>query len=161
MPRLEMSQTLCLASKATAASLACPKLPPPLVVMPGRKPLVQVAPRSPERAQPMFEEPPPETRPTWKAETMVLPNAYVSGSTSLWCCACASVYGSVLTVVSATLATAGVVVNSRTAATAGMATAARDKEDAGCMGDTASSGSRRRPGVCGRRCRCYQKPRHS
>jgi hypothetical protein len=52
----------------------------------------------------------------------------------------ASVYGSELTWVRATLATAGVVVISRIAATAGMATAARRKEDVGCMGDTASSG---------------------
>jgi hypothetical protein len=36
MPRDEIIQTLCLASNATDASLACPKVPPPLVVMPGR-----------------------------------------------------------------------------------------------------------------------------
>jgi hypothetical protein len=36
MPRDEISHTLCLASKATEASLAWPNEPPTLVVMPGR-----------------------------------------------------------------------------------------------------------------------------
>src|SRR6185369_6500804 len=97
IPRLEISHTLCRASKATEASLTWPYGPPALVVMPGRKPLVQVAPPSPERVQPMLEAPPPKTRPTWNAATIVEPDANVSGSTSLWCCACASVYGSMLT----------------------------------------------------------------
>jgi hypothetical protein len=39
----------------------------------------------------MLEAPPPDTRPTWKAETIVEPNANVSGSTSVRCCACVSV----------------------------------------------------------------------
>ena len=33
----------------------------------------------------MLDEPPPETRPTWKADTIVVPNWNVSGSTSVWC----------------------------------------------------------------------------
>jgi len=33
----------------------------------------------------MLDEPPPETRPTWNAETMVLPKTNVSGSTSVLC----------------------------------------------------------------------------
>ena len=54
-------------------------------VMPGRNPLVQVAPPLVEVAQPMLADPPPKTRPTWKAETMMDPKLKVSGSTSVWC----------------------------------------------------------------------------
>ena len=39
----------------------------------------------------MLEAPPPKTRPTWKAETMVEPNANTSGSTSVRCWAWVSV----------------------------------------------------------------------
>ncbi len=53
MPSDEISQTLCLASKATEASLACPYRPPVLVVSPGSEPWVQVAPPSFEVAQPV------------------------------------------------------------------------------------------------------------
>src|SRR5689334_13028121 len=94
--------------------------------MPGRKPCVHVAPELVEVAQPMLEEPPPDTRPTWNADTIVDPNANVSGSTSVWCCACASVYGSVLTCVNATFPNAPVAPSSSTAAgTAATVTTAR------------------------------------
>ncbi|MGN5382058.1 hypothetical protein ACQ4WX_47955 [Streptomyces lasalocidi] len=43
------------------------------VVELGRKPCVQVCPLSVEVAHPMLEAPPPETRPTWKPATTVLP----------------------------------------------------------------------------------------
>src|SRR5436305_13032237 len=56
----------------------------------------------------MSEEPPPDTRPTWNAETIVEPNANVSGSTSVLCWAWASVNGSELTWVTATFADADV-----------------------------------------------------
>jgi hypothetical protein len=87
MPSEEISQMLCLASKATAGSLIALKAPGGLatVVVPGRNPLFQVLPLSDERAQPMLAEPPPKTRPTWKTETMVLPATKVSGSTSVRC----------------------------------------------------------------------------
>ena len=39
----------------------------------------------------MLEAPPPETRPTWNAETIVDPKAKVSGSTSVLCWAWESV----------------------------------------------------------------------
>ena len=61
----------------------------------------------------MSDDPPPNTRPTWKAETIVEPNAKVSGSTSVLCWACASVNGSVLTWVTATFADADVAETSR------------------------------------------------
>src|SRR6185437_11176965 len=77
-------------------------------VMPGRKPCVQVTPPFVEVAQPMSEDPPPDTRPDWKVDTIVLPKTYVSGSTWVRCWAWASVNGSELTWVSATLAAAGV-----------------------------------------------------
>src|SRR5205814_3037613 len=80
MPSDEISHTLCLASKATEASLAWPYLPPVLVVRPGRLPCVQVAPPSLDVANPVSEEPPPKTRPIWNAETIVLPLMKVSGS---------------------------------------------------------------------------------
>src|SRR5258706_7983665 len=92
--------------------------------MPGRNRLVQDSPRLVEVAQPMFDEPPPKTRPTWNADTIVLPNWNVSGSTSVWCCACASVYGSLLTCVTGTLAYALVAVKNNTTAVAGTARAA-------------------------------------
>ena len=53
----EISQTLCRASKATAGSLTRSNGPPPWnVVMPGRKPLVQVAPPLVEVAKPMSDD---------------------------------------------------------------------------------------------------------
>jgi hypothetical protein len=39
----------------------------------------------PPRAQPMLADPPPGTRPSWKADTIVLPATKVSGSTSVRC----------------------------------------------------------------------------
>src|SRR4029453_13339640 len=84
-PRVEMSQTLCRASKATDGSLACWYGPPATVVMRGRNPLVQVEPPLGEGAHPMVDDPPPDTRPTWKADTIVLPKLNVSGSTSVRC----------------------------------------------------------------------------
>src|SRR5579872_1085594 len=53
--------------------------------MPGKKPWVQVDPPFVEVAKPMSEEPPSEIRPVWNADTMVEPNAKVSGSTSVAC----------------------------------------------------------------------------
>jgi hypothetical protein len=51
---------LCLPSQAKAGSLIALKVPGGVAtaVVPRRKPLVQVAPRSPERAKPMLAEPP-------------------------------------------------------------------------------------------------------
>src|SRR5438105_3151289 len=56
----------------------------------------------------MSEEPPPDTRPTWNAETIVEPDANVSGSTSVLCWAWASVKMSWLTWVTVTFARATV-----------------------------------------------------
>ncbi len=113
----EISQTLCRASKATDGSLAAADVPPATVVIPGRKPLVQLAPELVEVAKPMFAAPPPKIRPTWNAETMVEPKLNVSGSTSVRCWLVPLLYGSVLTRVSSTLACAGVAAAStRTAA---------------------------------------------
>ena len=87
MPSEEINQTLCLASKATPGSLMALKAPGGVAtaVVAGRNPLVQVAPLSADVPQPMLAAPPPKTRPTWKAETMVLPATKVSGSTSVRC----------------------------------------------------------------------------
>ncbi len=70
----------------------------------------------------------------------MLPKLKVSGSTSVRCWACASVYGSVLTWVTATLAYAVVVVNSSTATSGD----ARNGERDGAHG----SGWKVRPGRC-------------
>src|SRR5207248_5049003 len=105
-PSEEISQTWWRRSKATAASLSCPHGPPEFPVVAGRNPWVQVRPPLFEVAKPMFEAPPPNTRPTWKAETIVLPKAKVSGSTSVRCWAWASVNGSALIGVSGTFAAA-------------------------------------------------------
>src|SRR6266704_5864782 len=80
-----MSQTACLASKATEASVARSLGPPPTyLVIPGSRPLVHDAPLLVEVAKPMAQAPPSKTRPTWKVATMVEPFEYVSGSTSVW-----------------------------------------------------------------------------
>src|SRR2546430_4844803 len=92
--------------------------------MPGRKPCVQVAPPSVDVANPMSDEPPPETRPVWNAETIVLPNVNVSGSTSVLCCACVSVNGSELTWMTATFAAAGIEPMTTPTITAGGSSAA-------------------------------------
>ena len=57
--------------------------PPVYLVMPGSRPLVQVAPLLVEVAKPMAQAPPSKIRPTWKAATIVEPNEKVSGSTSV------------------------------------------------------------------------------
>src|SRR5438874_10708689 len=53
--------------------------------MPGRNPLVHVAPPLIEVAKPMSAPPPLKIRPTWNALTIVEPKAKVSGSTSVAC----------------------------------------------------------------------------
>src|SRR6266508_5698706 len=64
--------------------------------MPGRNPSLQRLPPSLEVAKPMLLAPPLKKRPTWKADTIVLPNANVSGSTSVLWTLSGLVYGSVL-----------------------------------------------------------------
>src|ERR1700704_4540967 len=68
--------------------------------MPGRNPLVQVAPPSVEVAKPMSAPPPLKMRPTWNALTIVEPKANVSGSTSVACWLLALAKVSVLNLVS-------------------------------------------------------------
>src|SRR2546423_343883 len=66
----------------------------------------------------MLEDPPSKKRPTWNVDTRVLPDANVSGSTSVACWLDALVYGSRLIGVSAApAADAGstVATNARTA----------------------------------------------
>src|SRR5260370_34857971 len=79
----EMSQTLCLASKATEASLtrSYGLLGSTWKVRPGRNPLVKCAPLLVEVAKPMSDEPPLKNRPTWKVDTTVEPHEKVAGST--------------------------------------------------------------------------------
>src|SRR5258706_16160588 len=81
----EMSQTLCLASKATEASLtrSYGLLGSTWKVRPGRTPLVKCAPLLVDVAKPMSDDPPLKNRPTWKVDTTVEPNEKVSGSTSV------------------------------------------------------------------------------
>src|SRR5262245_38586607 len=86
----------------------------------------------------MLDAPPPATRPTWNAETIVLPKANVSGSTSVWCWACASVNGSLLTWVTGTFAAAGPAVSRSTTTAGATITAARSdrlrgEPVSGCM----------------------------
>ena len=64
----------------------------------GRKPRLHVAPSSIEVAQPMSDAPPLKKRPTWNADTIVSPQANVSGSTSVLCWLSEFVNGSSLTV---------------------------------------------------------------
>src|SRR5207302_224917 len=68
--------------------------------MPGRNPLVHVAPPLIEVAKPMSAPPPLKIRPTWNALTMVEPKAKVSGSTSVACWLVLLVKVSVLNLVS-------------------------------------------------------------
>src|SRR3954469_8760851 len=65
-------------------------------VRPGRKVELQVAPPSLERETPMSVAPPLKKRPTWKADTIVLPFENVSGSTSVACWLVGFWYGSAL-----------------------------------------------------------------
>src|SRR5216684_2454680 len=93
-----MIQTLCLASKATEASLARRYGPggDELTVVPGKKPFLKLFPPLLEVANPMSEAPPLKKRPTWKADTRVEPEAKVSGSTSVLCWLVLLVKGSLL-----------------------------------------------------------------
>ena len=75
-------------------------------MVPGRKPLVKLVPPSMEVANPMSDAPPPKKRPTWKADTRVLPEANVSGSTSVLCWLVALLNGSLLSCKSLVLASA-------------------------------------------------------
>src|SRR5438132_14321075 len=97
-PRYDVTQFPCFGSNATDGALARPQSPggAAKTVVPGRKPLVQVAPPSCEVANPMFDAPPLKTPPTWKTDTIVEPKANVSGSTSVRCWLVLLVYGSVL-----------------------------------------------------------------
>src|SRR5262245_21694055 len=116
-----ISQVPCLASKATDVSLTRSNglAAPALKVRPGKKPVVpQVAPPSPERAKPMSVAPPLKKRPTWNVATTVLPAAKVSGSTSVACRLVGFVNVSLLTCVSATLASAAPTGAAKTATTA-------------------------------------------
>src|SRR5216684_3096428 len=72
------------------------------MVIPGSKPLVQVAPPSVEVAKPTSAPPPLKIRPTWKALTIVEPKANESGSTSVACWLLVLVNISVLNFVSGT-----------------------------------------------------------
>ena len=93
-----MSQVLCAASKATLGSLIAENEPGGVakVVVPGRKPFVQVVPLLLEVAQPISELPPLKMRPVWKAVTSVEPKENVSGSTSVLCWLLELVKGSLL-----------------------------------------------------------------
>jgi hypothetical protein len=85
----EISHTPWAASYATDGSLTRSNgLPsaPEENVKPGRNPGgPHVTPPSPDRTNPMSVAPPLKNRPTWKVPTTVLPNAKVSGSTSVAC----------------------------------------------------------------------------
>src|SRR6478752_5317282 len=106
----EISHAPCRASNATDGSLTRSNgLPaaPELNVRPGRNPgAPQVAPPFPERTKPISVDPPLKKRPTWNALTTVLPNAKVSGSSSVACWLEELVNGSALTGVNATFAPA-------------------------------------------------------
>jgi hypothetical protein len=106
----EISQVLCLASKAMDGSLTRAKGPvgDEKGVIAGRKPWVHVPPPSVDVAKPMSDDPPSKNRPTWKVDTIVFPFENVSGSTSVACWLVLFVKGSVLIRATATLATTGV-----------------------------------------------------
>src|SRR5258708_36673411 len=80
----DMSQTLCLTSKATEASLtrSYGLLGSTWKVRPGRTPLVNCAPLLVDVANPMSDAPPLKNGPTWKVDTTAEPNEKVSGPTS-------------------------------------------------------------------------------
>src|SRR5215470_11259199 len=94
-------------------------------VVPGRKPLVKLLPPLVEVAKPMSEAPPLKKRPTWKAETKVLPKAKVSGSTSVRCWLVLLVNGSLLSWMRVTLAKARMVDESANRSARVMATSTR------------------------------------
>ena len=108
----EISHTRWAASYATDGSLTRSNgLPSPRDAIEreaGQEPgASQVAPPSPDRTNPMSLAPPLKNRPTWKVPTTVLPNAKVSGSTSVACWLDGFVNGSELTCVRGTFACAG------------------------------------------------------
>src|SRR4029079_9896021 len=78
--------------------------PPAKTVIPGRLPLVQVAPLFVEVAKPMSDEPPSKNRPSCAVATIVLPKENVSGSTIVRCWLVVLENGSVAICVSATFA---------------------------------------------------------
>ena len=71
-------------------------------MVPGRNPLVQLAPLLVDVAHPMSLAPPSGKRPVWNTPTTVEPNENVSGSSSVWWKLLVFVYGSVLTWVTGT-----------------------------------------------------------
>src|SRR5579862_9483 len=85
MARLEINQTLCARSKATAASLTALKVPPSKTVIPGKVPLLQLPPLFVEVANPISAPPPLKIRATWKPVTIVDPDENAPGSTSVAC----------------------------------------------------------------------------
>src|SRR5437762_2739896 len=117
----EISHTRWTASYATDGSLTRSNglfAAPEEKVMPGRNPGgPHVAPPSPDRTNPMSVAPPLKNRPTWKVPTTVLPNAKVSGSTSVACWLVGLVNGSELTRVRGTFACAGAAPRSAATAT--------------------------------------------
>jgi hypothetical protein len=74
------------------------------VVVPGKNPFVKLDPPLVDVAKPMSDAPPSKKRPTWKADTQVLPEAKVSGSTSVLCWLVVLVNGSALSWMRVTLA---------------------------------------------------------
>src|SRR5260370_26259910 len=109
-----MSQTQCVASKAREGSLTAEQMPGGVaaVGVPGRKPGVNLLPPLLEVANPISVAPPPKMRPTWKAETSVLPAERVSCSTSVACWPGPTVNGSLLNWSRVVLARAEIVVAS-------------------------------------------------
>src|SRR5438874_5994315 len=98
MASAAISHTWWRGSKPTLGSLARSYGPAgeELAVSDGRNPLLHVAPASFDVAQPMSELPPSVKRPDWNAETIVFPDANVSGSTCVWCWLVVFVKGSEL-----------------------------------------------------------------
>src|SRR5437870_4891087 len=108
----------------------------------------------------MFDEPPSVKRPTWKADTTVDPYEKVSGSTSVRCRLVLFVYGSVLTWVRATLATAAAAPTSVATATTRQAAAERSgkRVTPGSVADRTGRGNGQYPDIspshCTLRTRC-------
>ena len=87
MPSVAASHVPCMASYAMTGSLARSDGPGrgDESETPGNRPAFHVAPASRDVEKPMATAPPSKTRPVWKTETMVEPNANVSGSTCVAC----------------------------------------------------------------------------
>src|SRR5436309_3365585 len=94
----------------------------------------------------MFDEPPLKNRPTWKADTMVLPEEKVSGSTSVACWLVLFVYGSELIWRSVVLAWAGGANHRVTTATVAATASTRERL---MRPPRASAAGPRRPHLCG------------